>query len=599
MFRQWLSPARAKLVRRILRLLLSAALALAAVAIFGLFIHQGVLRILAWIFPSLEGAVFELGVYGAYPVRNYVSFDLPSPLGRRAQWDDSCNGGHIIVGPNGPSVEKMGPVVLDTNGELVWMSNKWSLVMNFNVQEYRGKQYLTFWFGHKYGSSGKGEWVMLDSNYNVAYNVKAVGEGNTGDFHEFRITKDGTALIAIFNDTQADLRRMSGGFRPQDGWLTDGMFQEVDIETNELLFEWHAIDHFKPEDTKYWDPFGGYFKSHPFDYYHLNSVEKDSKGNFIVSSRHYHHFIYLDGKTGEVLWTLGGGATDFTDLSDGLASDFKWQHNARWLSEEEGLLSFLDNGVAGPLHVDAPYSKGKIVKLDFDNRTVELVQDYISQGRVRAASQGNLYTIPENNHNLIGWGAIGAYSEFHMDGTLLCEVHWGASWLFWWERVKSYRVYRKWDWVGRPEYPPSAKIKGDQLYVSWNGATEVKYWELQGSIRGHGGNEAFITLELAEKQTFEHAFALTSDEDYDRYRVVALDAEKNVLRYSEVAEQVSAIGSSTGVVLGICAGVGIGILLGVVLLFANRRARGGPRRWFALAPLSSSRDGYHYRKLSQ
>jgi hypothetical protein len=487
-------------------------------------------------------------------------------------------------------------VILDTNGELVWMTDEWGIIMNLNVQKYKGENYLTFWFGYKAGSNGQGEMIMLDSSYKEAYRIQAVGDGNSGDLHEFRLTNDGTALISIFNNTQADLTRMKGGFRPEDGWLTDGMFQEVDIETNELLFEWRALDHFKPEDTFYFDPFGGYWESHPFDYYHLNSIEKDSKGNFLVSSRHYHHFIYLDGKTGEVLWTLGGGSKDFVDLSGGLASDFQWQHNPRWLSQDEGLISFLDNGVAGPLHVDAPYSKGKIIKMDVENRTVELVQDYISLGRVRAASQGNFYTIPENNHNLIGWGAIGAYSEFNMDGTLLCEVHWSAGWLFWWERMKSYRVYRIWDWAGYPEYPPSAKIKSDKLYVSWNGATEVRFWELQGAMHNPRGEEEFSTLKLAEKSTFEHAFELPLDEDYDLYRVVALDGEKHVLGYSETAEQISGIGTTAGVVLGICAGVGLGVAIGFFVLCWNRRGTLRHGRAFAWLPSTYS-DGYKYSRL--
>ena len=595
MNRQWLSPGRAKLLVRLLRVLLYASLVCGASAIFLGVMHQGLLPIIAWLFPSFETTAFELGVYGVYPRRDYVSTDLRSPRGRRVKWEDSCNGGYILLGPNGLSVEKPGPIMLDTNGELVWMSEAWGPTMNFNVQKYKGENYLTFWYGHKTGGNGYGDFVMLDSSYKVAYRISAVGDGNSGDLHEFKLTKDGTALISIFNNTQADLTRMKGGWRPADGWLTDGMFQEVDVETNELLFEWRALDHFKPEDTLYFDPFGGYFESHPFDYYHLNSIEKDSKGNYLVSSRHYHHFIYLDGKSGEVLWTLGGGSTDFTDLSDGLASDFQWQHNPHWLSEEEGLISFLDNGVAGPLHVDAPYSKGKIIKMDVENRTVELVQDYISQGRVRAASQGNFYTIPENNHNLIGWGAIGAYSEFHMDGSLLCEVHWGAGWLFWWERMKSYRVYRIWDWAGFPEYPPAAKIKGDKLYVSWLGATEVRHWELQGSLRDHHGQETYATIEFAEKTTFEHAFTLPSGNYHEKFRVVALDGDKNVLKYSEPAERDSSIGRAGGVMLGICAGVGSMIVMGLLVkLWKRRQMRVGTG--FGWRPWRR-RDTYQYSKL--
>lgn len=39
-----------------------------------------------------------------------------------------------------------GPVILDSNGEMIWMDNtKWEQAMNFNVQKYKGEDYLTFW----------------------------------------------------------------------------------------------------------------------------------------------------------------------------------------------------------------------------------------------------------------------------------------------------------------------------------------------------------------------------------------------------------------------------------------------------------------------
>ena len=96
--------------------------------------------------------------------------------------------------------------------------------------------------------------------------------------------------------------------------------------------------------------------------------------------------------------------------------------------------------------------------MDVENRTVELVQDYISQGRVRAASQGNFYTIPETTTTSSA-GALLAPIRSSNGRHLLCEVHWGAGWLFWWERMKSYRVYRAWNWVGFPKYPPSARVR--------------------------------------------------------------------------------------------------------------------------------------------
>ena len=503
------------------------------------------------------------------------------------------------MGPTGQGVPQPGPVIMDPRGELIWMSQEWGSVMGFTMQTYKGKNYLTFWAGRKHGSTGKGDFFMLDSNYKVAYRLHAVGENKFGEIHEFKITDQGTALISVWAREQADLRKMNS-WKPSDGWLMGGVFQEIDIETNELLFEWNASEHVKLGDTFYFDPLGGYWESHPFDFYHLNSIEKDSKGNYLISSRHYHTITYIDGSSGEVLWELGAGSEDFTDLSDGHASDFQWQHNPRWVSEEEGTLTFLDNGMAGPLHVDAPYSKGKMVKLDHENRTVELLAEYLSQGHVRAPSQGNLQVLSEpNDHVIVGWGATAAYSEFHVDGTLLCETHFTASLFFWWEQWKTYRVYRLHGWVSTPDYPPSAKIKGDSLYVSWNGATEVAYWELQGARNDGRGHEIFESLDLVEKHSFEEAFILPTEGDYLRYRVGALDVEKKVLRFSDLVQVESESGWSViGLLIGVGAGVGTAIGVGYILRIRVRRGKEGGKvlTWEPTSNLFNL-EQYQYSKL--
>ena len=38
-----------------------------------------------------------------------------------------------------------GPVILDPRGNLIWMGDQFEQAMNFNVQKYKGEDYLTFW----------------------------------------------------------------------------------------------------------------------------------------------------------------------------------------------------------------------------------------------------------------------------------------------------------------------------------------------------------------------------------------------------------------------------------------------------------------------
>jgi hypothetical protein len=67
----------------------------------------------------------------------------------------------------------------------------------------------------------------------------------------------------------------------------------------------------------------------PSDIQHLNSIEKDSQGNYMISSRHYSTVYYIS-PAGDILWQLGGRNSSF-QMGEG--TDFYWQHDARWIDE--------------------------------------------------------------------------------------------------------------------------------------------------------------------------------------------------------------------------------------------------------------------------
>lgn len=511
--------------------------------LIGLFIvHQAFLPILAWLIPSLEVPFYDLAVYGAYPEQEYVSFDIPSSQPNLVKWDEQCDSGNVFVTLNGPSIAHPGPSIYDARGGLVWTTEDYGTVLNMRLQKYKDEKYLTFWAGKKAGTMGQGSYYMLDSSYNVSKKLDAVGENYHGDLHEFKITDENTALITVYTAKQVDLTDL-GHWRGKNGWVVDSMFQEIDLETNELLFEWSASEHFPPAESYMTNPFAGYSESTPFDSFHINSVDKEpSTGNYLISSRHTHTISLIDGKSGEVLWQLGGAHNDFKDLSEGLATDFSWQHDARWLDfpEDNGeenvyTISFFANGMAGALHVDATHSTGRIVRLDLNAMTAELLQSYSSYQHTLASSQGSVEILPETGNVFVGWGASAAWSEFSADGTLLCEAHLAASKSFAWERVKSYRVFKTTEWVGKPSWRPSARISGGKVFVSWNGATEIVSWELQG----HKAEGKWESVDVLSKTGFEDAFTMPSGEGWTAYRAVAMDADKNVLGTSEVAQSVS------------------------------------------------------------
>jgi hypothetical protein len=159
------------------------------------------------------------------------------------------------------------------------------------------------------------------------------GQRLPGDHHEFLITQQDTALITIYNPVRWDLSPVGG---PKDGVVTQGIVQELDIETGEVLFEWHSLDHVGLDET--------YAKvsKEPrpaIDYFHINSIDVDHDGNLLVSARTTCAVYKIDRKTGEVMWRLGGKKSDF---EMGPLTPFAYQHDAR--RQRDGTITIFDNG---------------------------------------------------------------------------------------------------------------------------------------------------------------------------------------------------------------------------------------------------------------
>jgi hypothetical protein len=70
-------------------------------------------------------------------------------------------------------------------------------------------------------------------------------------------------------------------------------------------------------------------------------------------------------------------------------------------------------------------------------------------------------------------------------------------------RTGAYRF----SWVGRPHSKPTIAVEGDTLYVSWNGATEVRSWQLLGGPE----KKRLRPLLAVPKTGFEAAIPLPAD----------------------------------------------------------------------------------------
>ncbi|TKA54730.1 hypothetical protein B0A55_13520 [Friedmanniomyces simplex] len=552
--------------------------------------------------PPPYNAAYDNGTFSYYPVRSYATAeDLHSPQTNFLQWDARCDDGlYYFVTPRGWGIPDPGPMILDSYGELVWakhFDNKFGgQAYDFMVQTYQGQEYLTFWLGDdRVRGHGSGFYYMLNSSYDIVHRVGAAN-GSSADLHEFLITPQGTALLTMYQITPRDVTdfRQFDPANPEDhnpNFIWECLFQEVDVATGELVFEWRASDHVDLHDTYHGIGPGG-TEHDPFDWFHINSVDKDELGNFLISARYTHSITYIDGKTGDIIWTLGGRSNAFMDLSDGFGLNFAWQHDARFVPldtfpnmyrappERAGyttrLVTLFDNA-AEDQHYEygLTYSRGLLLELTYPTTlntapaaarsehrkrqddsepdlnaakiaaingtnpdyTVRLVKSYENPNLVRSSSQGSMQILPQDGGGgsdpkvLLGYGLNALWTEFAADGSPLCDAHYGAATS--WERgdIQSYRVY-KFAWRGAPQSPPSVDISDDdvEVYVSWNGATEVTDWVLQCSEsaddgEGREGEQAWADVVRVKKQGFETLILLPEDIGESRYlRVIALGA---------------------------------------------------------------------------
>src|SRR5215211_1027564 len=427
--------------------------------------------------------------------------------------------GYIFLAPkNGPgeqSPNQDGPLIIDNSGEPVWfrpLHNEDEDTMDFKVQHYQGEPVITFWEGHHTGY-GQGEYVILDTSYREIARVRA-GNGYLGDHHEFLISPQDTALITIYGKVdKMDLSSVGG---QKDDRVLDGIAQEVDIESGEVIFEWHSLDHVEPEESHAKLPKNPRMS---FDYFHINSIDVDHDSNLLISARRTSTVYKVDRQSGEILWQLGGKKSSFEMDPRTRRS---WQHDAR--RQPDGTITIFDNG---GVHVDEQ-SRGLVLELDMDQMSASVVREYTHPDKLLAATQGSVQVLP-NDNIFIGWGSNPLFSEFSTDGELLFDARFPPE-------VESYRAFR-FPWVGHPsdEEPAIAVEAGSadelRLYASWNGATEVASWQV---VAGSSPDKLEPVGSSAPKEGFETAIRVNTSEPY--VGVQARDGSGRVLGTSRAVK---------------------------------------------------------------
>lgn len=352
-----------------------------------------------------------------------------------------------------------GPLILDAQGRPLWFNPLPGGQAGFDtqVQTYRGRSYLTYWQGFVSGGVGSGNDVMLDHAYQVVKTVSAAN-GYKADLHEFSITPQGNALITIFAPVQADLRSVGGS---RNGTLMDSIVQEINIASGRLLWEWHAYGHIHIAES-----YAGRPGTNPYDFFHVNSIQQLSNGNFLISGRHTWAVYEINPATGKIVWVLGGKHSTFRI---GKGANFSWQHDAQM--QPNGDITVFDNG-AGYKRTEKQ-SRGLRIRLSTSKRQATLIRQYAHSPSVLSISEGNLQRLA-NGNVFLGFGNTPVFAQFTNTGKQIWTGNFRSP-------VQLYRAFRQ-QWSGQPTGSPSAAASpnggGTVVYASWNGATDIAAWRV-------------------------------------------------------------------------------------------------------------------------
>jgi hypothetical protein len=373
--------------------------------------------------------------------------------------------------------------------------------------------------------------------------VQSQGSLSPLDQHEFNVVDNGkSALIIVYQTKQADLS--AEGINSGLGWITNCWFQEIALGTNKRLFEWSALDHVSPSFSSIapnsTESSGtGLDPTLPWDYFHINSVDKDDAGDYLISARHTSTIYKISGTNGTILWQLGGSnATSSFTLAHGL--NFSYQHDARFRYQNATttILTLFDNAADGFHKQSALYSSALLVAINHRTSTATLLQRYAPPKLFVSSSQGNMQILHpqrwKTSNVYVSWGENAYISEYMSNGTMVQQGHFATTGaMHYRSRKANFTIYPT-DAPAMYAYALNTS-SSTQYYVSWNGATEVRGWRIYSSTGNYGSNPKIKKLATVPKKGFETMYTAAN---YHKWSIVeALDAHgKGIRNSSRVVE---------------------------------------------------------------
>jgi hypothetical protein len=426
---------------------------------------------------------------GSWPHLQFKSSPLQPPQLSITGKASEHAGDYLFMTPRGPHRENSKPAIYTTDGDLVFVDQGHDSTSDFKPQTYRNETHLTFSHGYSTGAPnpghGYGTAVFLNSEYRqIEFDLNATmtslidNQPGNLDFHEHIMSSSDTLFVTAYNNTPHDLSPIGG---PEDGWLANSMFFEIEPLTGRVVSLWSAIEHILLSDSRLPLPsyMGDGTKRAPYDHFHINSIQPLGEDRLLINSRHTWCSYVLDRASGKVLQKI-----------DGFEHGFSWAHHARAhnLTEDGDFTMTLFDNHNMKEDKGGNLTKGVLLDVSQKHKTAKVSQTFETD--FYADSQGSLQALDSGSF-LLGGGRIPMIIEYDAAGNITWQARFEAE-----ERGYSYRTFRG-DWSGTPrDWDPSLVVENGTAYVSWNGATDVEKWNVyvNDELRGSARRESFETV---------------------------------------------------------------------------------------------------------
>ena len=282
---------------------------------------------------------------------------------------------------------------------------------------------------------------------------------------------------------------------------------------------------------------------------HLNSLQKDSLGNYLIVGYHIYAILYVNGTDGSIIWQIGGRRATIpvvarTTSGTTVPYNLQHMHHARKhpisavnlppelelrkdkLSRDQFVvLSVFDNAFdcTAETTPTSPSSGALVLLLDLEAGVATILERYTPPFDLLAAAFGGFQLLP-NGRRVVGWGS-GRWLSVHNQSSYSIDMNRNnakeyddksvemedSSLLYLAEvgdvgdNMGTYRVFKH-PWVGHPDLKElvleSFSWTCDWqtvFWVSWNGATEVESWVFYGRKEGRsGGPPEVLDVETTE-----------------------------------------------------------------------------------------------------